>query len=344
MRVLITGHLGYIGSVMAPMIRDAGHEVTGLDSGFFADCTVADVVAIPGLETDLRDVTPEDVAGFDAVVHLGGLSNDPLGSLNADLTYQINFEAGLRLALAAKSAGVQRFLFASSCSMYGTAGDRAAGESSPLSPITPYAESKVWFERALTALADDNFSPVYLRNATAHGWSPRLRGDLVVHNLLGAALSTGEVLIKSDGTPWRPLVHVEDISAAFVAALEAPRQIIHDQAFNVGTNSENYQVSEIADLVAATVPGSRVVYAPGGEPDKRDYRVDFSFIEDTLPGFHPKWTLEASVRDLHERFIEHGVTLEVLESGTCTRLARINDLVTSGNLDPELRWVGDAAQ
>ena len=339
MRVLITGHLGYIGSVMAPTLRQAGHEVVGLDSGFFRTHPLGEVEEIPELKMDLRDVSPSDVDGFDAVIHLAGLSNDPLGWLDPGLTHRINFQGSVRLAMAAKQAGVKRFLFSSSCSMYGTGGDQAVDESAPLTPLTPYAETKVWFERALAAMADDEFTPVSLRNATAHGWSPRLRGDLVVHNLLGAAMSTGQVLIRSDGTPWRPLVHVEDIATAFLAALEAPQDVVWNQAFNVGSDAENYQVREIAAVIAQVVHGSVVSYAPGGEPDKRDYRVEFRRIGEALPSFKTKWTLEASVRDLHERFLEHEVTLETLEGWRCTRLRRILRLLEAGKLSSDLRWV-----
>lgn len=340
MRVLVTGHLGYIGSVMVPLLQEAGHEVVGLDTGFFDACMVAETPAVTTIWRDLRDVNSADLEGFDAVVHLAALSNDPLGFLDPDLTYHINFSGGLRVAVAAKEAGVKRFLFASSCSLYGAAGSAPADETAPLDPITPYAETKAWLERALLALADDGFSPVMLRNATAHGWSPRLRGDLVVHDLLGSAMSTGKILIKSDGTPWRPLVHVEDITGAAIAALEAPLEVIHAEAFNIGSNEQNFQVRDIAELVAGVVSDSSVTYAPGGEPDKRDYRVDFSKATTTLPGFQPKWTLEASIRHLHGEFIRAGVTHESLTGNRCTRLRRINQLLAEGAVGPDLRWMG----
>lgn len=338
MRVLVTGHQGYIGSVMTPILRARGHEVTGLDTGYFAECTVAPVDPIPSLRQDLRDVTTSDVDGFDAVIHLASLSNDPLGFLDPELTYSINFGGSLRLALAAKKAHVERFLFASSCSLYGTGGDLYSDETTPLAPITPYAETKAWLERALMALADDDFSPVLLRNATAHGWSPRLRGDLVVHDLLGVAMSTGKIVIKSDGTPWRPLVHVEDICGAFIAALEAPRNVIHGEAINVGSHEENYQVRRIAEMVSEIVEGSTIAYAPGGEPDKRDYRVDFSKIGRIFPGFQPKWTLPVSLRDLREQYMAAGITHNVLTSPTCTRLRRIQQLQANGHLGVDLTW------
>jgi nucleoside-diphosphate-sugar epimerase len=340
MRVLITGHAGYIGSVLAPLLLASGHEVVGFDSGFYRGCDFgAEPEPIPEVIGDLREIGPQQVEGFDAIIHLAALSNDPLGSIDPDVTYEINFEAGVRLALAAKTAHVQRFLFASSCSLYGKAGDAPLDESASFSPITPYAETKAWFERALRGMADDGFSPTYLRNATAHGVSPRLRGDLVVHNLIGSALSTGEVLIKSDGSPWRPLVHVEDIGRAFLAVMEAPRELVHDQAFNVGRDDQNFQVRDIAEVVAAAVPGSEVVYAPGGEPDARDYRVDFSKIHSQLPGLKIEWELEDSVRDLVAQFRRHDLTLDTLDGPRHTRLRRIEQLRDSGALDERLRWV-----
>lgn len=340
MRILITGHAGYIGSVMAPFLIEAGHDVVGLDVGYFNGCDFASgPEPIPEMALDLRDVRAEHLEGFDAVLHLAALSNDPLGSIDPEVTHQINFGASVRLALAAKAAGVPRFLFASSCSLYGKVGDTPLDETSPLGPITPYAETKAWFERALSPMADDDFSPTYLRNATAHGTSPRLRGDLVVHNLLASALTTGEVLIKSDGSPWRPLIHVEDICRGFLAVLEAPRQLVHDQAFNVGRDDQNFQVRDVANVVAAAVPRSEVVYAPGGEPDARDYRVDFSKIHSQLPEFKPQWDLEESVADLVSAFRRHGLTLDTLDGPRHTRLRRIEELRASGSLDERLRWV-----
>jgi len=339
MRVLITGHAGYIGSVLAPLARVAGHEVVGFDTGFYSGCDFGSgPEPIPELGGDLREVLPEQLEGFDAIVHLAALSNDPLGSIDPEVTYEINFEASVRLALAAKAAQVPRFLFASSCSLYGAAGDTPLDETAPLGPITPYAETKAWFERALRPMADDTFSPTYLRNATAHGVSPRLRGDLVVHNLIGSALTTGEVLIKSDGSPWRPLIHVEDIGRAFLAILEAPRELVHDQAFNVGRDDQNFQVRDIANVVAAAVPGSKVVYAPGGEPDARDYRVDFSKIHSQLPELKIEWDLEESVEDLVTEFRRNDLTLGMLDGPRHTRLRRIEQLRGSGALDQRLRW------
>jgi nucleoside-diphosphate-sugar epimerase len=292
------------------------------------------------MQLDLRSVVPNDLVGFEGIIHLAALSNDPLGSIDPLLTYDINFGGSIRLAVAAKEAGVQRFLFSSSCSLYGKADDLAVDEAAPLMPMTPYAETKAWFERALFAMADDRFSPTSMRNATAHGWSPRLRGDLVVHDLLGSAVSTGQILIKSDGSPWRPLVHVEDICGAFLAALDAPLDAVHRESLNVGRADQNFQVREIAEAVAQVVPESTIAYAPGGEADKRDYKVDFSKMAKLLPSFEPKWTLKASVEDLYRRFVRAGITRELLGSPVCTRLARIRQLLADSQLTPDLKWVG----
>jgi nucleoside-diphosphate-sugar epimerase len=275
MRTLVTGHNGYIGSVLAPLIAAAGHDVVGLDTYLFEDCSLGeDTVRIESLRCDVRDVRATDLAGFDAIIHLAALSNDPLGNVNPQCTYDINHLASVRLARLAKQAGVPRFLFASSCSLYGVAGDALLTEDAAFNPITPYGESKVRVELDVAKLADDRFSPTFLRNATAYGVSPRLRADIVVNNLVGVAYTTGEVLIQSDGTPWRPLVHIEDIARAFLAVLEAPREVVHNEAFNVGRTEENYRVRDLAEMVQEIVPGSRVRYAEGGGPDPRCYRVD----------------------------------------------------------------------
>ena len=250
---------------------------------------------------DLRDVEADHLDGFDAVAHLGALSNDPLGNVNANLTYDINLHASVRLAEAAKQAGVERFLFASSCSLYGAGGDGLLDESSEFNPVTPYGESKVLVEQAVTKLADDSFSPVYLRNATAYGVSRRLRADIVVNDLVGHAVTTGKVLLQSDGSPWRPLVHIGDIISAFAACLVAPRDAIHDQAFNVGMNGENYQIRDVANLVAEVVPDCAVAFAGGASPDTRNYKVDFSKIERQVPEFTPKWTLRMGSRSCTRR-------------------------------------------
>jgi len=340
MKVLVTGHTGYIGSVLVPMLMAAKHEVTGLDTDFFAGCDFQrEPAGVPALRKDLRDVTIADLKGFDAVIHLAALSNDPLGDLNPECTYGINHRASVRLGELAKAAGVPRFVFSSSCSLYGLSdGDGLLDESAAFNPVTAYGESKVRVEQEVSPLADDGFSPTFLRNATAYGVSPRLRADLVVNNLVGYAYTTGEVLIASDGTPWRPLVHVEDIARAFIAVLQAPRERIHNQAFNVGRSAENYQIRDVAAMVEAIVPGSRVKYAEGGGPDLRCYRVNCDKIARALPEFQPQWTVRSGVEQLYAAYREHGLTVEEFTGSRYIRIKRINSLLAAGRLDATLRW------
>ena len=339
MRVLVTGHDGYIGSVMMPFLSEAGHDVVGMDTYLYEDCTMGPRgKEWPALRMDVRDARASHLRGFDAVIHLAALSNDPLGNLDAANTYDINHRASVSLAEAAKEAGVPRYLFASSCSLYGVAGDAMLKEDAAFNPITAYGESKVLVERDVAKLADDAFSPTYLRNATAYGFSPRLRADVVVNNLVGYAHATGEVLIQSDGTPWRPLVHVLDISLAFLAVLEAPRDRVHDEAFNVGRSEENYQVRRLAEMVEALVPGSRVRYAEGGGPDPRCYRVDCGKIAAALPRFRPQWTVERGMEELYARYRTHGLTLEELAGAKYLRIKQIRKLMSEGRLDGTLRW------
>ncbi|MFI8106114.1 NAD-dependent epimerase/dehydratase family protein [Streptomyces sp. NPDC086023] len=339
MRVLLTGHQGYLGTVMAPVLAAAGHEVVGLDSGLFADCLLGPRPADPaGHRVDLRDVTAEHVAGVDAVIHLAALSNDPLGSLAPELTYDINHHASVRLARLAREAGVRRFLYASTCSVYGAAGgDALVTEDAPLRPVTPYAESKVRVEDDLHELADGDFSPVYMRNATAFGFSPRLRADIVLNNLVGHALLSGEVLVLSDGTPWRPLVHAADIAQAFTAALTAPREAVHDRAFNIGSEANNVTVAEIAEQVAQAVDGAKVVITGENGADPRSYRVDFSRFRDALPGFDCAWSVERGARELADAYREHGMTREAFEQ-RFTRLAVLRAASGAGAVDGTLRW------
>jgi nucleoside-diphosphate-sugar epimerase len=338
-RVLITGSEGYIGPVMARTLWRAGHEVSGLDAGYFAGCTFGEPgIVIPRTQKDLRDVTSADLVGYDAVVHLAALSNDPMGDFNPELTSDINFRASVRLARAAKTAGVSHFLYASSCSVYGGAGgDAAATEDSPLDPLTPYAVSKVRSEEAISALADRHFSPVFLRNATAYGVSPRMRLDLVLNTLTAWAHTNGVVRILNDGTPWRPIVHIEDISRAFAAVLDAPRHLVHNQAFNVGITSENYQVRELAEIVAGAVPGCRIEYAGSGEPDRRSYRVDFSKIANLVPGFQPRWTARRGVLELWRAYRQYGLTADDLHGRQYIRLKQLQHLSRTGVLSDDLR-------
>jgi nucleoside-diphosphate-sugar epimerase len=337
-KVLLTGHRGYIGSVVAPMLRERGHDVVGLDSGLFEGCDFAAVDEIPALRVDLRDIELDHLAGFDAVLHLAALSNDPLADLDPRLTYEINHEASVRLARLAKRAGVSRFLFSSSCSLYGAAGDDFLDETASFNPVTAYGESKVLVERDVRLLADASFSPTFLRNATAYGVSARLRGDLVVNNLVGYAYTTGEVLIKSDGSPWRPLVHLRDISAAFIAALEAPRDLVHNESFNVGRTTENYRIREVAEMVQEVVPGSRVVYAVDGGPDLRCYRVDCSKIARRLETFRPAWTVRQGIQELYAAYQAAKLSLADLQGPRYIRLSRIRELLASRTIDATLRF------
>jgi nucleoside-diphosphate-sugar epimerase len=339
MKVLLTGHKGYIGTILAPMLAAAGHEVHGLDSDLFRRCTFGEMPPeIPETIKDVRDVDISDVEGFDAVLHLAGLSNDPLGNLNPDLTFEINHRASVKLAELSKQAGVSRFIFSSSCSNYGSAGDDMIDENGACNPVTPYGESKVFVERDVAKLADDNFHPTFLRNATAYGVSPRLRFDLVLNNLVAWAFTKGLVYIKSDGTPWRPIVHIEDISRAFVASLHAPLEKIHSKAFNVGRTSENYRIREIADIVKETVPGCKIEYAQDGGPDKRCYRVNCDLIQQTIPEFEPVWNTRKGAQELYDTYKQIGLTLEEFEGATYNRIDHIRLLMGEGNINESLRW------
>lgn len=340
MRVLVTGHKGYIGTVLVPLLLEQGHDVAGLDTDLFERCTFTGVIpAIKDIHKDVRDVEKHDLEGFDAIIHLAGLSNDPLGDYQPELTEKINEKASVRLAEIAKSAGVTRFLFASSCSTYGAGGSDFLTEEASFNPVTPYGTSKVKVEAALGYLADADFSPTYLRASTAYGVSPRLRFDLVINNLTAWAFTTGQVYLKSDGTPWRPVVHVEDVARAYVAALQAPRDLIHNNAFNVGVSTENYQMRELAEIVKDIVPHCEITYAPDAAPDKRCYRVDCNKIARTLHGFKPQWTARQGVEQLYAEYKKVGLTLEDFEGPKYKRIAHVKELIHQEKLNHELRWI-----
>lgn len=339
MRVLVTGHLGYIGTVMVPMLLQEGWDVVGFDTDLFERSTFGDgIKQVPNIKKDIRDVEVADVKGFDAIIHLAGLSNDPLGDLNPNLTYDINHVASVRLAECAKQAGVRRFVFSSSCSNYGAGGEDLLNEHSAFNPVTPYGISKVRVEQDVTKMADNSFSPTFLRNATAFGVSPRLRFDLVLNNLVAWAFTTGKVFIKSDGTPWRPIVHIADISRAFIAVLKSPIELTHNQAFNVARNEDNYRIRELADIVKDTVQNTVIEYAKDAGPDKRCYRVDSSKIMKTLPAFQPVWDARKGAAELLAAYKKVGLKLDDFEGTKYKRIDHIKMLMNSGLLGADLRW------
>jgi nucleoside-diphosphate-sugar epimerase len=341
MHVLVTGHQGYIGSELFPLLLSAGHTVTGVDAGYYRDRSLPhEPGQVQSIHKDIRDLEVIDLESVETVIHLAALSNDPLGDLNQDLTHEINYQASVRLAQLSKAAGVQRFLFSSSCSVYGRAESEAlVTEESPVHPLTAYAISKVRTEEELARLADETFCPVFLRNATAYGWSPCFRADLVLNNLACWAYTTGEIRILSDGTPWRPLVHVQDIAVAFLTLLAAPLGRIHNQVINVGAAGQNYRVSELSIFVQQAFPGSRVSYADGGGPDPRSYRVDFAKSADLLPKYQPSWDAWSGAEQLCRAFKGVDLTMDEFTGPRYTRLARLKELIDAGQLDDTLRWV-----
>ncbi len=341
MKVLVTGNLGYIGTVLTPMLLDSGHDVVGLDSDLYRDGDFSNPPDTPTIIKDIRDIERSDLEGFEAVIHLAGISNDPLGDLNPDATYEINHRAAVHVARLAKDVGVQKFLFASSCSLYGASNDELLDENSDFNPVTPYGESKILVEQDLQELASDTFAPTYLRAGTVYGISPRLRGDLVVNNLTGYAVTTNQVFLKSDGTAWRPLVHVEDIARAYTALLEMPLEQVCNEAFNVGRSGENYQIRDVANQVSE-VTNCEVQFAAGASADKRCYNVDFSKLEQTVPGYQPQWNLRAGIEQIYRAYLEFGLTEEAFLGTKFLRINCVKERQANGELDLQLCWVSNS--
>jgi nucleoside-diphosphate-sugar epimerase len=345
LKVLVTGHNGYIGTVMVPMLQAEGFDVAGLDSDLFRACVFGNpsvtggISNIPYRKKDIRDIESSDLIGFDAVVHLCALSNDPLGNLNPKITYEINHEASVKLAKLAKNAGVERFVLSSSCSVYGASTKEIVNEESEPKPVTPYAESKVLAERDISKLSDADFSPTFLRSSTAYGLSPMLRFDLVVNNFIAWSFTKGIVLLKSDGSAWRPFVHIQDISRAFIAVLHAPKDVVHNQIFNVGKNEQNFRIREVAEIAKQTVPNSEIKYVEGAETDQRSYRVEFDKIAAALPAFKPQWTVPLGAKQLYDAYKKVGLLVEEFEGPRYRRITHLENSLKSCVVDQTLRWV-----
>lgn len=338
-RILVTGDRGYFGSVLVPMLVELGHPVRGIDQRYYDGCEFgAFRPAADSVRKDIREISEDDLRDVDVVIHLAALSNDPLGDINPELTLSINHAASVRLARLAKAAGVRRFVMSSSCSTYGKASDEVISESSPLNPVTPYGRSKTLSETDIAKLADDQFCPVFLRHATVYGVAPMLRFDLVINNLVAYAVATGQVYMKSDGKAWRPLVHIEDVCSACIAAATADSGLVRNEIFNIGRSDENYRIFEVAEMIARSVPGARIEYADGACPDERSYNVDFSKAENKLPGFSPKWTVQEGIEQLARTFTNARLRLAEFEGARYSRVARITDLLRSGAVDENLFW------
>ena len=342
MRILVTGNEGYIGSILVPMLKEAGHEVRGFDTALFRECALTPFDRPPTIRKDIRDVEAADIEGVDAIIHLAGLANDPLGDLDPPVTYEINHQATVRLAELAKKAGIQRFLYASTCSVYGAAGEDMIDEETAPNPVTPYARSKIMSEQDLLKLVGDDFCPVFLRAATAYGVSPYLRFDLALNNLVAWAYTTKQVYLKSDGMSWRPLVHIRDIARGYMTLLDAPKEKVCARAFNIGNSEENYRIVSLAELVRDGVPGSTLTHADDASPDKRSYRVSCDLIKRTLPEYQTTWTATRGIDEVYQIVRGSGLDAKDFEGERYNRIAHVRSLIEGDKLSTSLRWTEPA--